>query len=1465
VHLSFGLIQHFVTGMINRIIHFSIHNKFVVGIATLALIAAGVWSFTKLPIDAVPDITNNQVQIITLSPTLATSEVEQYISAPIEIAVKTIPDLTELRSISRFGLSVVTVVFNEDKDIWLARQQITEKLKEVEEDLPAGVGTPELAPVSTGLGEVYQYVVEPKPGYESRYNSMDLRTIQDWIVKRQLAGIPGVAEVNSFGGLMKQYEVAVDPQRLNAAGLTIGDVFEALENSNQNTGGAYIERNSQFYFIRGEGVALSLDDLSRIVVTRMGGGGAPLTVGDVAEVRYGSATRYGAVTENGKGEVVTGIVMMLKGANSSAVVSSVKERLGQVQKSLPEGVQVRAFLDRAALVERTIDTVKRNLIEGALIVIFILVLLVGNFRAGLIIASVIPLAMLFALWMMHLFGVSANLMSLGAIDFGLIVDGAVIIVEATLHYFHTHHKPPAGSGFVRLSQQQMEEGVYKSASGIMRSSVFGVIIILIVYLPLLALVGIEGKMFRPMAQTVAFALIGALLLSLTYVPMVSALFLSKKISDHLTFADRIIAACQRVYSPILESALRIPKIVLGVVFGLFAVAMFCFSRLGGEFIPQLDEGDLALESSFPQGTSLSQVIDGYKLIEGTLMKSFPDEVEGVVTKIGAAEIPTDPMPMSAGDVTILLKDREEWKVTDDKDELVEMMEEKLRGIPGANIEFTQPIELRFNELMTGSKGDVAVKIYGENLDTLATLAAEADRLIKTVSGVSSKVEQTLGLPQINVKYNYAKLAQYGLHVKDVNTVLSTAFAGAVAGVIYEDGKRFDLAVRLTQNNRRDIEDVRNLLISTDNVVRQIPLSEVASIEYRTSPAQISRDDAQRRIVIGVNLVSGRDVESAVSDMQEKLSNLKLPPGYFITYGGQFENLKAAKARLGVAVPLALVLIVVLLYFAFNSMKESLLIFTAVPLSAIGGVFALMLRGMPFSISAGVGFIALFGVAVLNGIVLIAYFNQLEKSGVADVYERIRRGTKVRLRPVLMTAAVASLGFLPMAMSDGAGAEVQRPLATVVIGGLLTATLLTLIVLPVLYSLFFKKMKGGKMNAQTSVVSVLLVGAFLAFSNNTQAQTALTEQQAIVMVEKNHPSMRAASLRMAQQQTLTGAAKIWEPAQIFNNIAADPELGMFGTTSLGISQTFPSGKATRANRQFNAQNITRSQTELQLTRQELVREVRKTYQHLGYLQGRIVLLARLDSVYQNFNAVADVRYRTGDASQAEKLAVQDRAAQIRLQIESARSEIASDQFALGQLLGIGQPIQAVVAPLTATGFSLADSARVNSSAYAAYARSAIDVAKAQQAVQQATLAPTFSASLFGQYLGNGAVYPGWQLGLNIPLFKKAQQKQVQAAAVGVQVAQSEYQNAVLMRQTQLTASVFEFQKFESFTGYYERQGRVVANELLRSGSLNYQQGEISYVEYVQNLDQALQIESQYLENLLQRNMAAIEIQYLTNQN
>jgi cobalt-zinc-cadmium resistance protein CzcA len=1048
--------------MLDSIISFSIKNKTIVALGTLALAVWGIFAFTRLPIDAIPDITNNQAQVLTVCPTLATPEVEQFITYPIESAVRSIPGVLELRSISRFGLSVVTVVFKEDIDKYLIRQLINEKLKMAEEQIPAGFGTPELAPVSTGLGEILHYRIEPKPGYEDRYSPTELRSIQDWIVKRQLMGIPGVVEINSFGGYLKQYEVAVTPARLKAFGIGIGEVFAALENANENTGGAYIEKNANAYFIRSEGLAKSLDDIRQIVVKSENG--TPIKIGDIGEVKIGHAPRYGAVSHNGEGEIVLGIVMMLKGENAANVIQRVKERVAQIQSSLPEGITITTFLDREKLVNRTISTVQKNLIEGALIVIFILVLLVGNFRAGLIIASVIPLSMLFALGMMQLTGVSANLMSLGAIDFGLIVDGAVIIVEATLHFLQSKlHRRTDLTNFQNLSnltltQPEMDEAVRFSSSKIMRSSVFGVIIILIVYLPILSLTGVEGKMFKPMAETVSFALIGALLLSLTYVPAVSAAFLSKKLKAEKTFADHIIAFFQRLYLPSLNFALQWRKLVLGITLAVFALSIFLFSRMGGEFIPTLDEGDIMMHGFCKPGTSLTQTLESHRLAQKIIMENFPDEVEQVISKIGSAEIPTDPMAPETADNIILLKPKEQWKRAETKEELVEMIEAKVYDVPGMAFEFTQPIKMRFDEMMTGVRSDIAVKIFGDNLDSLARAGHRVEAIIKNVPGLNDlKVEQIEGLPQIVARYDYNKIARYGLHVKDVNMALRTAFAGTAAGAIFEDERRFDLVVRLAADHRADIEDVRQLPIATPTG-QLIPLSEVADVDYRPGAAQISRDDGRRRIVVSAN-VRGRDVESAIADVQAVLSEkLKLPSGYYYTFGGQFENLKAAKERLSIAVPVALMLIFGLLYFTFNSLKESTLIFTAIPMSAVGGIFALLLRDMPFSISAGVGFIALFGVAVLNGIVLISYFNQLEKEGVTDVHERIIRGALIRLRPVLMTAAVASLGFLPMAISSGAGAEVQRPLATVVIGGLVTSTLLTLVVLPVLYAMVFRKSK-----------------------------------------------------------------------------------------------------------------------------------------------------------------------------------------------------------------------------------------------------------------------------------------------------------------------------------------------------------------------------------------------------------------------
>ena len=1035
--------------MLNKIIYFSIKNKLIIGVFTLALIAWGLWSAARLPVDALPDITNNQVQVITTAPTLAAQEVEQFITYPIEKSLSNIQGVEEMRSFSRFGLSVITIVFDDKEDIYFARQLINERLKEAEGQIPKGVGTPELAPVTTGLGEIYQYVIHPKKGSEQKYSAMDLRIMQDWIVGRQLSGIKGVAEVTAFGGIAKQYEVAINPDRLKAMNVTIPEIFTALEKNNENTGGAYIDRKPNAYFIRGVGLVKTFADIENIIVKQQDG--IPILIRDVATVQFGSPPRYGAMTYNGEKEVVGGLVLMMKGANSAAVVKLVKERMKTVEKSLPDDVIIEPFLDRTNLINRAIKTVKTNLVEGALIVIFILVLFLGNLRAGLIVASAIPLSLLFAMALMNLFGVSANLMSLGAIDFGLIVDGAVIIVEATLHHLGVRKTQKA------FTQKEMDHEVYHSASAIRSSAAFGEIIILIVYIPILTLTGIEGKMFRPMAQTVGFAILGALLLSLTYIPMMCALFLPKKMSDKKNFSDKMMGFFQRLYNPVIKGAIKIKYAIAGIAVALFVLALLLFKTLGGEFIPTLEEGDYAIEFVLPQGSSLSQTTETVMLAQRMLLQ-FP-EVKLVVGKTGAAEVATDPMPPEASDLMVILKDKKEWKTTDDFYELADMMGEKLSTIPGVIAEPSQPIQMRFNEMMTGIRQDVAIKIFGENLDSLAIYADKVAAAIKSIKGITQpQVERIDGLPQITIEYDRARLAGYGLNIEDVNHVISTAFAGEKAGAVYENERKFDLVVRLDSSYRKSLEDVSNLYIPMRDG-NQIPLSQVATVAFKTGPAQISREAGKRRVYISFN-VSGRDVQSVVEDAQKVLSEkVKLPVGYYYTYGGTFENLQKASARLMIVVPLALLLIFFILYLTFNSIKDATLIFTAIPMSAIGGVFALLIRGMPFSISAGIGFIALFGVAVLNGIVLIGTFNQLKKDGMTDVMQRVLEGTKLRLRPVLMTAAVAALGFLPMALSNGAGAEVQRPLATVVIGGLITATLLTLVLLPCLYIIFSKKKVG----------------------------------------------------------------------------------------------------------------------------------------------------------------------------------------------------------------------------------------------------------------------------------------------------------------------------------------------------------------------------------------------------------------------
>ena len=1036
--------------MLNSIITYSIKNKLIIGLMTFALVALGIYEATKLPIDAVPDITNNQVLVITQAPSFGAQDIERLVTFPIEQANSNISGLKEIRSFSRFGLSLVTLVFNDDIDVYWARQQVSERLQQVQSLIPPNIGIPELGPVATGLGEIYQYVVKPKKGYESKYDATALRTIQDWVVRRQLLGVKGIAEVSSFGGKLKQYQVVIDPERLNAAGVTIYDVFDALEANNQNTGGGYIEKNATALYIRTEGLINSKDDIGNIPIKSVSG--VAMRIRDIGEVTDGFATRYGAVTYNDQGEVAGAVVMMLKGANSSQVIKDVKARIEQIKSTLPEGVEIEPFLDRTKMVNNAISTVETNLLEGALIVIFVLVIFLGNLRAGLLVASVIPLAMLFAIIMMNLFGVSGNLMSLGALDFGLIVDGAVIIVEAVMHQLgHSKHY----KDITRLTSHQMDTEVKGAAGKMMNSAVFGQIIILIVYLPIFTLEGIEGKMFMPMAQTVAFALLGAFILSVTYIPVMSTLVLSKNIKHTENLSDKVMYRIERFFQSNLEFFLKIPKLTIALAVGAFIIALVVLSRMGGEFIPALEEGDFAVDTRVLTGSNLNTTVEFTQKAAHILLTRFP-EVEKVVTKVGSGEVPTDPMPMEASDMMVIMKDKKEWKNAKTFDEMAALMSKELEDVPGITAGFQYPVQMRFNELMTGARQDVVCKIFGEDLDTLAYYADKLGKLVSQVQGAQNLyVEAVTGVPQVIIAYNRDALAQYHVDIAEVNRAVNMAFAGQSAGLVFEGEKRFDLVVRLKSDKRQNLEDAQNLLIPLKNG-QQIPLSALANVSIKDGPNQIQREDAKRRIVIGFN-VRGRDVQSIVNELQDKVTqSIKFPSGYYVTYGGAFENLNQAKNRLMIAVPVSLVLIFILLYFAFNSIRQGLLIYSAIPLSAIGGIFLLALRGMPFSISAGVGFIALFGVSVLNGIVLIAEFNRLKAEGWKDLRKIVLMGTKVRLRPVLMTAFVASLGFLPMALSNGAGAEVQRPLATVVIGGLMVATFLTLIVLPILYVLFESK-------------------------------------------------------------------------------------------------------------------------------------------------------------------------------------------------------------------------------------------------------------------------------------------------------------------------------------------------------------------------------------------------------------------------
>jgi cobalt-zinc-cadmium resistance protein CzcA len=1440
--------------MLHRIIDLSLKNKLIVILITGTMAGFGLFSLTNIPIGAVPDVTNNQVQVITTSRNLSTLDVERFITYPVELSMANLPGLVEIRSISKFGLSVVTLVFEDKMGTYLPRQLITEQLSVAAENIPAGFGKPFMGPITTGLGEIYQYILEVEPAYKDVYSVSELRTIQDWIVRRQLSGISGVVEVNTWGGFLKQYEVAVNPKVIHAMDISIGEVYKALETNNSVVGGGYIEKQNQSYFIRGEGLATSVEDLENIVVRNKDG--VIIRVKDIAQVQFGHATRFGAITANGEGEKILGQVMMLKDANSDEVIRDVKERVAEVQKSLPEGITINGFLERSELIKKTTNTIAENLILGCLIVIFVVVLLLGNIRSGLVVASVIPLSLLFALSMMYLFDVDANLMSLGAIDFGIIIDGAVIIVEF-IAFQISKNRDKILNLKGKEQQQLIDKITLEGAGKLTRSALFGQMIIIIVFIPILSLSGIEGKMFRPMAQVFTFALLGTMFLGFTYVPVMSSLFLKpakkqKNISTHL------IGFLNRLYEPSISWALSHKKIVLSLTVLLLAASIFIFSRMGGEFIPTLDEGDFVIQPVLKTGTTLSNTIALTTRME-EILKTFP-EVKQVVSRIGAAEVPTDPMSMEECDIIITLKPPSEWVTAASKDELANRFKEALSVIPGIDYEFTQPIEMRFNELVTGTRADLAIKIFGEDLNQLNQLAQRIKNLISPVEGASDVVvEKVAGLPEMTVKYDLNKLAIYGLTVDDVNRVISMAFAGLKAGEIFEGEKRFDLVIRYQNDYRNGIENLRNTLIPMSNG-HQVPLHEVAKVNFSKGPAKISRDDTRRRIVVGVN-VRGRDLESVVDDVRALIDqHINLPTGYAITYGGQFENLRSARNRLMIAVPIALLLIFVLLHLAFNSLREALLVYSAIPLSAVGGILLLYLRDLPFSISAGIGFIALFGIAVLNGIVLIEHFKELQTdNSIKTMRELIIRGTSERLRPVLLTASAAALGFLPMAISTSAGAEVQRPLATVVVGGLVTSTLLTLIVLPVLFCLFERK-KIEFPAMKNSAVVLLLVSLF-AFPWQARSQERISLEQAMQKSLDRHAGLKAAALSIEQAKLGKTAAFDFPKTAVYynydeNNIA---ENGL-PLKIWGIQQSFAFPGVYAGKNKLAGLETDKRLLNYDLTKKRLQREVSLAFYDLSYQLELQRHFLQLDSLYQQLQYAVQRRVENGESPRVELLQARASRSEIENQLQRINKNLKLAQQQLASLM----QTDTLYLPVTAAYKPIVQVDSIRSASWYGLLEKDLRISEQQHKISRRQMLPDLQLEYFnGTNAGaNSKVYNGFQVGIDLPLLFFGRHAQNKTARLQTEILAAEQERLKFAWKQELDQLYSQLEQAAAYLNSYTKEWQPLANELQTTAVKSLEQGEISLLAYLQLMREAIRIRQSQLEWLHEYNRIVLSINYFT---
>lgn len=1432
--------------MFNAILRFSVKKKLFVGLTTLFLLIGGIYSMLTLPIDAVPDITNNQVQIVTVSPTLAPQEVEQLITMPVEIAMSNIMNVTEIRSVSRFGLSVVTVVFKENVPTLDARQLVNEQIQTVSGEIPSELGAPELMPITTGLGEIYQYVLKVAPGYEDKYDAMELRTIQDWIVKRQLSGIPGIVEINSFGGYLKQYEVAVDPDVLFSLNITIGEVFEALNKNNQNTGGSYIEKVNRAYYIRSEGMINRIKDIEQVVVANRNG--IPIHISDIGAVRFGAPKRFGAMTMDGEGECVGGIAMMLKGANANVVTGELEKRVEKIQKILPEGVSIEPYLNRSALVNRNISTVIHNLIEGAIIVFIVLIIFLGNVRAGLIVASVIPLAMLFAFIMMRLFNVSANLMSLGAIDFGIVVDGSIVILEGILA--HLYGRKFRGR---TLSAEEMDAEVERGASGVVRSATFAVFIILIVFFPLLTLTGIEGKYFTPMAKTLVFCIIGALLLSLTYVPMMASLFLKHHIVTKPTFADRFFERLNKLYSRALHVCLKFKWGTVAAAFAALAFSLFLFTRLGAEFIPTLDEGDFAMQMTLPAGSSLSESIAVSDEAEKVLKEKFP-EIKHVVAKIGTAEVPTDPMAVEDADVMIIMKPFKEWTSASSRAEMVEKMKEALEPLSErAEFNFSQPIQLRFNELMTGAKADIAVKLYGEDTHELYEKAKEAAKYVEQVPGASDViVEQTMGLPQLVVKYNRGKIARYGINIEELNTIIRTAYAGEASGVVFENERRFDLVVRLDQEKVADLNLDKLFVRSGEGI--QIPVSEVATIDLVNGPLQINRDATKRRIVIGVN-VRGADIQQVVQEIQKTLDrNIKLKPGYYFDYGGQFENLQNAINTLLIVVPVALMLILLLLFFAFKSVTYTLVVFSTVPLSLIGGILALWLRGLPFSISAGVGFIALFGVAVLNGILMINHFNDIHKQTMYPLSTNrvIARGTPHLLRPVFLTGLVASLGFVPMAVATSAGAEVQRPLATVVIGGLIVSTVLTLLVIPVFYKIVGSAAAWKRACAGKKFFFFLLLLALLPIP--MRAQQVVTLEQAIELAKQNHPRLKTAAAAIRQAKAGRGEVLELAPTefcyswgQLNGEIKKDKQWEV--SQNLGSLLT-PFYKNVLVNRQIATGTFYR-----RIVEKEVVAEVKRAWAYYLYAYNLRSLYNDQNKWAEQLQRIGELRYQQGEITLLEKNMATTMAADLKNRLFQSQEE---EKLALARLNWACYADLSIVPADTALVQFPADiEAPTYSEAHLRYFQSQAGEAKAQLNIERSRFFPELYLGYVRQDILPLKGLNSWMVGVSFPIYFLPHHSKVKQAKAAAFIARTEAEANTRNLYNKVSEAIANLRRQSESLRYYTSSALQEADELMKVASLQLRHSETDITEFIQAVNVARDIRRGYIETVYQYNIAALE--------